>query len=99
MDKTVYLRQYKAELVSLRILSKHSSIANIFLRLLSSFETNMTFCKTALLAAILAVTPSVYSYWIFGGTPPVVTTRLDSIISPGVVSTHVHAVRYLFTLF
>ena len=60
----------------------------------------MAFPKTALLAAALAVIPSAYAYWIFGGTPPIVTTRLDSIVSPGQVSTHVHAVGcfYLRTL-
>ena len=38
----------------------------------------MPFPKTALLAAALAVIPSAYAYWIFGGTPPIVTTRLGN---------------------
>ncbi|CAL1709157.1 unnamed protein product [Somion occarium] len=52
----------------------------------------MVFPKIVFLAVALAAIPSTYSYWIFGGSRPVVTTRLDSIVTPGVVSTHVHSV-------
>ncbi|KAI0088834.1 WSC-domain-containing protein [Irpex rosettiformis] len=32
------------------------------------------------------------TFWIFGGTRPIVDTRIDSVISPGVVSSHLHSV-------
>ncbi|CDO71004.1 hypothetical protein BN946_scf184844.g8 [Trametes cinnabarina] len=32
------------------------------------------------------------AYWTFGGTPVLVQTRLDSIVSPGGIGTHVHAI-------
>ncbi|PSR71451.1 hypothetical protein PHLCEN_2v12718 [Hermanssonia centrifuga] len=43
-------------------------------------------------ASLLVAPPSVSAYWIFGGTRPVVTTRLDPIVDPGEVSSHVHSV-------
>ncbi|KAI0341471.1 WSC-domain-containing protein [Trametopsis cervina] len=43
-------------------------------------------------AAVTAAVSPINAYWIFGGTRPVVTTRLDSIVSPGVVSSHVHSI-------
>ncbi|KAI0694215.1 WSC-domain-containing protein [Cytidiella melzeri] len=45
---------------------------------------------TALVAA--ALPPAAATYWIFGGTQPVVETRLDPIVYPGIVSAHVHSV-------
>ncbi|THH32546.1 hypothetical protein EUX98_g1633 [Antrodiella citrinella] len=50
------------------------------------------FPRAALLVTVLAALPATYAFWIFGGTQPLVTTRLDSIVSPGIVSTHVHSV-------
>ncbi|RDX43613.1 WSC-domain-containing protein [Lentinus brumalis] len=43
-----------------------------------------------LLASLLGVANA--QYWIFGGSRPIVTTRLDPVISPGSVSSHVHSV-------
>ena len=40
----------------------------------------------AALCALVALPFASATHWIFGGTRPVVTTRLDPIVSPGAVS-------------
>ncbi|KAL4253019.1 hypothetical protein ABKN59_002192 [Abortiporus biennis] len=52
----------------------------------------MVFSKALLLTSFVAISTTANAYWIFGGTRPLVTTRLDSIINPGTVSSHVHSV-------
>ncbi|KAJ3481965.1 hypothetical protein NLI96_g7305 [Meripilus lineatus] len=44
----------------------------------------------SVLAAALPLASA--THWIFGGTRPVVNTRLDPIVNPGTVSSHVHTV-------
>ena len=44
-----------------------------------------TFSKLLSLAAVVAVANA--EYWIFGGSRPIVTTRLDPIIFPNSVNT------------
>ncbi|KAI0687522.1 WSC-domain-containing protein [Earliella scabrosa] len=50
----------------------------------------LAFSKLAALASLVALVNA--EHWIFGGSRPIVTTRLDPIISPGAVGTHVHSV-------
>ncbi|KAM5543649.1 hypothetical protein V8D89_002900 [Ganoderma adspersum] len=49
-----------------------------------------TFSKLLSLAAVVAVANA--EYWIFGGSRPIVTTRLDPIIFPNSIASHVHSV-------
>ncbi|KAI0754006.1 WSC-domain-containing protein [Daedaleopsis nitida] len=51
---------------------------NVFSKLLS----------VAALAAVVAAD----NYWIFGGSRPIVTTRLDPVVSPNSLGSHVHSV-------
>ncbi|THH01298.1 hypothetical protein EW026_g1367 [Hermanssonia centrifuga] len=44
-----------------------------------------------LIVLLPLVLPYVNGYWMFGSNP-LVTTRLDPIINPGVVSSHVHSI-------
>ena len=44
-----------------------------------------TFSKLLSLAAVVAVANA--EYWIFGGSRPIVTTRLDPILFPNTVNT------------
>ena len=44
-----------------------------------------TFAKLFSLAALAAVV-NADTYWIFGGSRPIVTTRLDPVVSPGQVN-------------
>ncbi|RPD60379.1 WSC-domain-containing protein [Lentinus tigrinus ALCF2SS1-7] len=48
------------------------------------------FSKLLSLAALAAVANA--EHWIFGGSRPIATTRLDSIVSPGGIGTHVHSI-------
>ncbi|KAI0330773.1 WSC-domain-containing protein [Cubamyces sp. BRFM 1775] len=46
----------------------------------------------ARILTFVTLAAAVNAYWTFGATPVLVQTRLDSIVSPGVVSSHVHAI-------
>ncbi|KAI0659966.1 WSC-domain-containing protein [Cubamyces menziesii] len=48
------------------------------------------FPKLLSLAALAAVVNA--EHWIFGGSKLIATTRLDSIVSPNAIGTHVHAI-------
>ncbi|KAI1789214.1 WSC-domain-containing protein [Ganoderma leucocontextum] len=48
------------------------------------------FSKLLPVAALVAVANA--EHWIFGGSRPIVTTRLDSIVNPGAVGSHVHSI-------
>ncbi|CDO71008.1 hypothetical protein BN946_scf184844.g12 [Trametes cinnabarina] len=48
------------------------------------------FSKLVSLAALAAVANA--EHWIFGGTAPIAQTRLDSIVNPGTIGSHVHAI-------
>ncbi|EJF58364.1 WSC-domain-containing protein [Dichomitus squalens LYAD-421 SS1] len=50
----------------------------------------IAFSKLLSLAAVVTVARA--QYWIFGGTPPIVTTRLDPVVSPNSIGGHVHSV-------
>ncbi|KAI0709314.1 hypothetical protein C8Q76DRAFT_105863 [Earliella scabrosa] len=44
------------------------------------------------LLALVSLAAVTNAYWIFGGLRPIATTRLDPLISPNVVSSHVHSI-------
>ncbi|TFK85981.1 WSC-domain-containing protein [Polyporus arcularius HHB13444] len=48
------------------------------------------FSQLLSLVALAAVANA--EHWIFGGSRPIVTTRLDSIVNPGAIGSHVHSV-------
>ncbi|KAI0754011.1 hypothetical protein C8Q80DRAFT_1093669 [Daedaleopsis nitida] len=48
------------------------------------------FANLVSLAALAAVANA--EHWIFGGSRPIVTTRLDSIVNPDAIGTHVHSI-------
>ncbi|TFK82488.1 WSC-domain-containing protein [Polyporus arcularius HHB13444] len=48
--------------------------------------------STKLVSLVLLAAAVNAEYWIFGGLKPIVTTRLDPVISPNEVSSHVHSV-------
>ncbi|TBU27996.1 WSC-domain-containing protein [Dichomitus squalens] len=48
------------------------------------------FAKLLSLAALVAAANA--EHWIFGGSRPIVTTRLDSIVNPNAIGGHVHSI-------
>ena len=53
------------------------------------------FSQLLSLAALTAVANA--EHWIFGGSRPIVTTRLDSIINPGEVGPHIKHTSHTFS--
>ncbi|CAL1698952.1 unnamed protein product [Somion occarium] len=51
------------------------------------------FLRIPLLAAAIAALPAANAvHWIFGGTQELVVTRLDPVVNPGTVGSHVHSI-------
>ncbi|KAM5541687.1 hypothetical protein V8D89_004668 [Ganoderma adspersum] len=48
------------------------------------------FAKLLSVAALVAAANA--EHWIFGGSRPIITTRLDSIVNSGGIGTHVHSI-------
>ncbi|TFK82879.1 WSC-domain-containing protein [Polyporus arcularius HHB13444] len=49
-------------------------------------------CSKLVLLAALVGLANAQGYWIFAGSRPIVTTRLDSIVAPNAIGTHVHSI-------
>ncbi|PIL30120.1 hypothetical protein GSI_07738 [Ganoderma sinense ZZ0214-1] len=48
------------------------------------------FAKLLSVAALVAAANA--EHWIFGGSRPIITTRLDSIVNPDAIGSHVHSI-------